>query len=645
MWTRCAAIVSIVLAASLPGERLAAQSSSISDAGSHPATDHAAMHHGGAPAASLGGSASYLTLNVQVSDTDVQPSAAFVPVGRPVQLMLRNRGSVEHHYRVAGLVPDDLMWIARATAQSVTAVDDDHSNHHGRQTLRSRAPSPAGIRPTGHEVHAYVTVPGEIDIVLFTARQTGRFNVVCDLHRDTLGTLAVFDPSSPAPDTEVSASAGPALVRALTKDLGSVDYPDAPGVQVEATYATAEYVMQALGGAAATASLEPARYIGFLLTERTHSSSLPKRPETAELYVNGRLAPWVDARVMTDSVHHRATFYRFIRDVTFGSGHQMMTLRLASGPEATWHLPLIVPATAGVPGGAIGLGEQWGLILALLGGMVAAMWPCLFQLTVYFIPALAGVAMQEVNDVSARGRRRQVLVAAFYFILGFTLVYTATGALIGYAAQRLGGTTQFETWQRYFGMAAGVIVIGLALRVAAKVRAPLICRMPLLSRMTQSQKPATRLEMMLAGLAFATGCMTCFGSALVVGMVVYVGLAQSALYGALVLFLFSLGMGIPLVAAALAMARALPLLTKLETAMPWMGLASALLMAGFGVLLLSGNYMLVSEWTFRVVSGSTSLPPGSNNVALAVAVTMSTVCVGWLIWRLRNASPPSTESM
>jgi cytochrome c-type biogenesis protein len=165
----------------------------------------------------------------------------------------------------------------------------------------------------------------------------------------------------------------------------------------------------------------------------------------------------------------------------------------------------------------------------------------------------------------------------------------------------LGDTGQFELWQRYFGVAAGLVVIALAVRVAAKARAPLVCRMPVLAWMGRSSKPAGRLEMMVAGLAFATGCMTCFGSALVVGMVVYIGLAQSTFYGALVLFLFSLGMGIPLVVAAVAMASALPLLLKLETAVPWMGLVSALIMAGFGLLLLSGNYMLIAEWSQRLV--------------------------------------------
>jgi cytochrome c-type biogenesis protein len=354
--------------------------------------------------------------------------------------------------------------------------------------------------------------------------------------------------------------------------------------------------------------------------------------------------PLVDSKMMTDSVHHRATVYRFTRDAAFGTGHQVMALRLASGQEATWHLPLVVPDFGDSSGGPIGLGEQWGLILAMLGGMLAAMWPCLFQLTVYFIPALAGVAMQDA-DASKSSRNRQVLKAAFFFILGFTLLYTATGALIGFAAQRLGETGQLEVWQRYFGVAAGIVVIGLAVRVAAKARAPLVCRMPVLSGMAQSNKPAGRLEMMLAGVAFATGCMTCFGSALVVGMVVYIGLAQSAFYGALVLFLFSLGMGIPLVIAAVAMAKALPLLMKLENAVPWMALVSAVIMAGFGTLLISGNYMAVAEWSQRLASGSASLPNVPGRLVLISAVAGTLGLAGWLAWKAANGRARGSQPL
>jgi cytochrome c-type biogenesis protein len=107
--------------------------------------------------------------------------------------------------------------------------------------------------------------------------------------------------------------------------------------------------------------------------------------------------------------------------------------------------------------------------------------------------------------------------------------------------------------------------------------------------------------MMFAGLAFATGCMTCFGAAMVITMVIYVGLNGSMFFGAMVMFLFSLGMGIPLVIAAVAMARVLPLLFRLERLVPWMGLASSVLMVGFAILLITGNYMLLTEWAYRLI--------------------------------------------
>ena len=591
------------------------------------ASDHAAHE------APFDGTAYDLTLNVSVSDTAITPSAIFIPAGRPVQLLLRNRGTTEHHYRVVGLVPDDLAWLAEAGSAGAEGAPTDGHNHHGRTFVRWRATSQAGITPTGNEVHAYVSRARGIDVVLFTATRAGTYVVQCDLHPEKTARLTVFD-SGPTASATVRPRESRALALALSRDLGSVNYPGAPGVRVEAMYAPAEYVTRILGPAAGMAASDRQRHVAVLLTQRTHTANLPSSTPPPALYVSGNRLPLVDSKVMTDSPHHRATSYRFGRDAAFGAGHQVLTLRLTSGQEATWHLPVVVPdvTDSAVTGG---LGEQWGLILALLGGMVAAMWPCLFQLTVYFIPALAGVAMQDAGT-SKSGRRRQVLVAAFYFILGFTLLYTATGALIGFAAQQLGDTRQFEVWQRYFGIAAGAIVIGLALRVAAKVRAPLVCRMPVLSSMAYAKKPASRLEMMIAGVAFATGCMTCFGSALVVGMVVYIGMAQSAFYGALVLFLFSLGMGVPLVIAAVAIARTLPLLMKLETAVPWMGLFSAILMAGFGTLLISGNYMVVAEWTQRVVSGSASLPIVESWLVPASAVAGTLGLAGWLVWTVTN---------
>jgi cytochrome c biogenesis protein CcdA len=586
--------------------------------GSSPAAQHA--DHGAAHEATDQPDL-YLTVNVAISAAGIEPAAVFVPLGQPVQLMLRNRGTSEHHYRVAGLTPDGLRWLDRHEDAPESAAGGNH-DHHIRTFTATRAPSPAGIAPSGREVHGYVTGARIVDVVLFTPTQTGTFAVACDLHPQETAQFTVFeDPQRPA----AAAAAGStlALSRALTRELGAV-----AETNVEVTYAPPDYVAQVLGPAGVR-QLQPDRYVTLLINEKSHRSNLPTAALTPELRVNGTPVALVDRRVLTDSVHHRATALQFARDDGFGRSHQVMTLRLAAGQEATWHLPLLLPR--GGSAEADGLGGRWALILALLGGMLAAMWPCLFQLTVYFIPALAGAALQDASASSPAASNRRVLRAAFFFILGFTIVYTATGALIGYAAQRAGGTAEFESWQRYFGVGAGIIVIALALRVAAKVRAPLVCRMPVLSGIANSQQAASPIEMMLAGLAFATGCMTCFGSALVIVMVVYIGLAQSALYGALVLFLFSLGMGIPLVIAAVAMAKTLPLLLRLEKAVPWMGLVSAMLMVGFGVLLISGHYMIVSEWTYRLVGGAAALPTVASPALLAAAAAGAAV-VAWLAW-------------
>jgi cytochrome c-type biogenesis protein len=97
------------------------------------------------------------------------------------------------------------------------------------------------------------------------------------------------------------------------------------------------------------------------------------------------------------------------------------------------------------------------------------------------------------------------------------------------------------------------------------------------------------------GLAFATGCMTCFGAAIVLGMFAYVFTSASPLVGAAVLFLFSLGIAVPLVVAAVAMARVLPLLGHLERNARYLSLASSAIMAVYGLLLLSGSTHVMSD--------------------------------------------------
>lgn len=357
----------------------------------------------------------------------------------------------------------------------------------------------------------------------------------------------------------------------------------------------------------------------FYLYEEGHESLPEALPQPRLAIVGAGLdqtpMPVSELQVLADSVHHRWMLASFrlqgpLAHLEHGLGQRLeLTVPGPSAVQpglASWELPLRYGGSglaadpvyrgrqslvAGLEASGIGIAT----ILGLFGGLLASMWPCLFQLTAYFIPSLAGISYGEARDQHAPAAiRRQVFKTALFFVLGIVTVYTITGAVIGYAAQSLAGLPFFTDWQRPLSLIAAAFIVVMAIRVAVQGRAPVVCKMPLLSRFG-SNGPTGPVGTMLLGLAFATGCMTCFGAAIALGLVMYTLSSASALTGALLLFLFSLGISIPLVVAAIAMARVLPLLGKLERLAPWMALASSGVMIAFAGLLVSGQYHAVSD--------------------------------------------------
>jgi cytochrome c-type biogenesis protein len=228
--------------------------------------------------------------------------------------------------------------------------------------------------------------------------------------------------------------------------------------------------------------------------------------------------------------------------------------------------------------------------------MLASMWPCLFQLTAYFLPSVAGLSVAEAQGGRAD---RQVLRTAVLFVSGIVIVYTLSGLAAGFAAQSVSGTAFFQTARQPLTFVAGLVILGMAARLALRARRPLVCHMP-----TKAPSRREGLGTVALGLAFATGCMTCFGAAVVLGMFTYVVTTASPWVGAAILFVFSLGIAVPLVVAAMAMARVLPLLTRLERVTPALTLVSAAIMAGYGVLLLTGSSHVMSDAIARIVTAA-----------------------------------------
>jgi cytochrome c-type biogenesis protein len=382
-------------------------------------------------------------------------------------------------------------------------------------------------------------------------------------------------------------AAGPTLA-SLAKSLKRYGWSQ-PDVPVDVLMVTPAYFRGV--GWARSADLNTDDFIIFLVSENIHDGDLPA---FSVPYISTATDQFVASttRVMADSPHHRTVAVGFARsEVLAGGGQNGLELWFPAAPSEggaslRWEA---APLANSVPSAGPAIQMTGASILALLAGLLVSMWPCLFQLTAYFIPSLAGMSMRDVHGpISAPQRVRVVKMAAF-FVSGFVIVYTLAGAAAGIAAQSFDTQSVFETWRRPMMIISGLSMLAMGLRQAGRARLPLVCKMPLIT--PKKGRTAGYGTAMVMGLAYATGCATCFGAAVLLGMLVYVGVAGAPFTGAAVMFLFSVGMGIPLIIGAALMAQVMPLLDRLQNGTKYLSIASAAMMLFMAFLLLSDHFM------------------------------------------------------
>lgn len=208
--------------------------------------------------------------------------------------------------------------------------------------------------------------------------------------------------------------------------------------------------------------------------------------------------------------------------------------------------------------------------LAVAAGALSFSSPCTLPLVPGYIGYLTGVGS---------GRRR-MLAAAGLFVLGFSLVFTALGA----GASSLGALLLEH--RLLLDRLAGVAIVVLGLFVLGLVRLPPLMRegRPLMERVRPGPSGA-----LLLGVAFAFGWTPCVGP--VLGSILLLSTAQGTVtVGALLLLLYSLGLGLPFLGAALFMERFGSVSGWLRRHGAMLNSAGGLLLVGMGVLVFLGQF-------------------------------------------------------
>jgi cytochrome c-type biogenesis protein len=217
--------------------------------------------------------------------------------------------------------------------------------------------------------------------------------------------------------------------------------------------------------------------------------------------------------------------------------------------------------------------------VAFLAGFVSVLAPCVLPLVPGYLATVSNVEAQRLGEP---GLARRVALASLPFILGFTIVFV----LLGAAAAAIGGAVSASTQTEIAGFV--LVVLGLSfvglLPWPERVLAP--------GLLAGARR---RSSTVLLGGAFAVCAAPCIGTVLA-AVLVLASDSRTVLKGALLLAVYSIGLGFAFLLAGVAFARAMGAFRWLRDHYRAIQVASGLTLLALGLLLFFHR-----DWWLRVL--------------------------------------------
>ncbi|MBC7101927.1 MAG: cytochrome c biogenesis protein CcdA [Parvibaculum sp.] len=235
-----------------------------------------------------------------------------------------------------------------------------------------------------------------------------------------------------------------------------------------------------------------------------------------------------------------------------------------------------------------------GYFAAALGGLISFLSPCVLPLVPAYLCFIAGTSLEELTREDAEGKplaskglTLRVALGAAGFVLGFTTIFVALGA----SASAI--NPLILQHKELLSRIAGAVIIVFGLHYMGLFRIAFLNRDARFHIAGSGEGERSYLMQFaspyLLGLAFAFGWTPCIGP--ILATILTIAAAQESLAaGASLLTVYSLGLGIPFLAAAFAVRGFLSFASKFRRHMRQVEIAAGVLLAVTGLMMLTGNF-------------------------------------------------------
>jgi cytochrome c-type biogenesis protein len=229
-------------------------------------------------------------------------------------------------------------------------------------------------------------------------------------------------------------------------------------------------------------------------------------------------------------------------------------------------------------------------LAALIAGLVSFLSPCVLPLVPPYLVYLAGASLERFADKEPEPRvKRETVLAAALFVLGFATVFVALGA----SASVIGSL--IRAYSGPLATIAGVVIIVMGLHFLGFTPIAFLMR----EKRVTVAKPVGLWGAYVMGLAFAFGWTPCIGPILAAILAVAAS-EQTVTKGASLLAVYSLGLGIPFIVAAFAIEPFAAFLARFRKHLRRVEQAMGALLVLTGIAFLTGSINTMSFWLLEL---------------------------------------------